>query len=354
MLNFANVFSQSSWTDRLYVESDYHIGYNIPTVKPIEYFITEHITGYQINIGLLSDGQKKWQHDYNYPRMGFGFYHSGLGNPDIFGDVNALYFYVDRYFFKQSSRFNIGNRLEYGLGYVSRVNNLQTNPFNTAISSHINVYLNYSLDAIVRITPLLQIKIGMGFSHLSNGRFYEPNKGLNFITTFAGLQYSLNDQVKYTAQNDVKEEDLSKNKFIITLGGGEKQIYRKRSDRYMVTALSTEYSRKVFANGYIGLAVNAYYDSSLGKELEYKGETSTNADKLRISLNISYEIQMGRFSYIFQPGYYLKNSFRIKNDMTNRLGLRYALTNHWLTSVTVKAHWLSVADFVEWGIGYRF
>lgn len=344
---------QSSWTERLYVEGNYHYGYLIPSVKPIEYFITEHIKGYQLNIGLLSNGNKKWQQEYNYPRMGIGFYHSGLGNPDVYGNANALFFYVDRNFFRQNSRFNLSNRLEYGIGYVSKVNDLQSNPYNIAISSHYNVFLSYSLQALVRLTPLLDFKLGLGFSHLSNGRFYEPNKGLNFVTSYAGLQYSLNEPSKCIAPSTPEEKETSKNKFVFTFGAGEKQLYRKRSDRYAVFALSTEYSRRVFRNGYLGLALNTYYDRSLLKELEYREIPSNESDCWRMSLNLSYEIQMGRFSYIFQPGYYLINPYKNIGKMSNRLCLRYAITDHWLTSITVKAHWVSIADFIEWGVGYR-
>ncbi|MDP4208012.1 MAG: acyloxyacyl hydrolase [Bacteroidota bacterium] len=348
----SNLYSQTSLKDRLYIEANYHYGFVMPHLDPIAYFINEHVNGYQVNVGILSTGKKKWQQDYNYPLFGLGFYHSGLGNTRIFGQVNALFCYVDRYFFRYNSRFNLGNRLEFGLGYINRKFDLQNNYFDIAIGSHLNTYLNYSLEGLIRIQPQLTMKIGVGMSHVSNGRFSEPNKGLNFLTTFAGFEYSFKEPLHYEGYSDIAD-DLPEHQFIVTLGGGEKQISRRLPDRYAALALSTEYSRKIFRNGYAGLSLNTYYDPSLIKEIELEGDTAKSSDCLRLSLNLSYEMKMGHISYLFQPGIYLKNAYSKIGNISNRIGIRYQIDRHWLAGVTIKAHWIAIADFIEWGVGYR-
>ena len=40
--------------------------------------------------------------------------------------------------------------------------------------------------------------------------------------------------------------------------------------------------------------------------------------------------------------------------ISNRLGFRYQLNSHLLACVTIKAHWLAIADFIECGIGYQW
>ena len=75
---------------------------------------------------------------------------------------------------------------------------------------------------------------------------------------------------------------------------------------------------------------------------------------IRISINLSYELKMGRISYVFQPGFYLKNAYVKTGMISNRIGLRYQINDRLLAAVTIKAHWISVADFIEWGIGYRW
>jgi hypothetical protein len=97
-----------------------------------------------------------------------------------------------------------------------------------------------------------------------------------------------------------------------------------------------------------------YDDPSLKKEIEMEGDTAKKGDNIRIALNLSYELKMGRFSYVFQPGFYLRNSYKKPGTISNKISLRYQWNHHWLTGITIKAHWLAIADFIEWGVGYRF
>jgi len=345
---------QPAFKDRLYFEAFTHYGFVMPHIKEIAYFIDDHVKGFQFNIGILSNGEKKWQSYYNYPRLGIGFYHSGLGNNDVYGQVNALYGYFDRYFFGMNRRFNLGNRLAFGVSYINKKFDLQDNYFDIAIGSHINVYINYSLEGMVKVSPKMQLKLGLGMTHLSNGRFKEPNKGLNLITSFAGLQYSLSDPSKLILPEPKENDEPGNNQMIVMGAIGEKQISRKYDYSYLPTALSVEYARKVSRTSWVGIAFTTYYDPSLKKEIEMAGDTAKNGDNIRMALNISYELKMGRFSSVFQPGIYVKNAYTKPGNICNRIGIRYQLNRQWLAGITIKAHWFAIADFIEFGIGYRW
>jgi hypothetical protein len=343
-----------TWKDRLYFEGELHYGFVMPHIKPIAYFITDHVRGYQFNIGLIANGSKKWHKYYNYPRYGLGFYHSGLGNDNIYGNVSALFGYFDRYFFRLNSRFNLGNRISFGVSYVNKKYDLRDNYFDVAIGSKINVYISYCLEGLIRVSPLVDAKFGLGMTHVSNGRFQEPNKGLNLITSFAGIQYSLKDPSLSLLTESNDTEEPGKNQWMVMGAFGNKQISRKYNYTFLPIALSTEYARKISRTSFLGLAFTTYYDPSLKKEIELEGDTAGVGDNIRISLNLSYELKMGRFSYVFQPGFYLKNSYTKPGTINNRIGLRYQLGHHLLAGVTIKAHWFAIADFIEWGIGYRW
>jgi len=103
----------------------------------------------------------------------------------------------------------------------------------------------------------------------------------------------------------------------------------------------------------VGLALNTYYDSSLKKELELDSTKASKGDLIRVSLNLSYELKMGKVSYIVQPGIYLKNAYTIPGSISNRIGVRYQINRHLLAAITIKAHWVAIADFIEWGVGYK-
>ena len=261
---------QPSFKDRLYVEADVHYGFVMPHISPIAYFITDHVKGFQLNVGIHTFGDKKWQQYYNYPRLGIGFYHSGLGNNEVFGQVNALFGYMDRYFFRADRRFNIGNRLAFGMAYINKKYDLRENYFDVAIGSHVNVYINYSLEGLIRLSPVTQIKLGLGMMHVSNGRFKEPNKGLNLITTFVGLQYSFHNPGTSIVAEPKETDEPGRNQLMIACSMGKKQISRKYDYSYTPTALSLEYARKVSRTSWIGMAFTTYYDPSLKKEIEMK------------------------------------------------------------------------------------
>ena len=125
-------------------------------------------------------------------------------------------------------------------------------------------------------------------------------------------------------------------------------------------ALSAEYSRQITYTNSIGIAFTAYVDKSLHKELEMEAQNTESArpdlqtsDFIRLALNLSYELRMGKVAYLIQPGIYLKNVYKKPGIISNRIGLRYYVNSRWTASVMVKAHWMAIADVVEWGVGYR-
>ena len=344
----------TSWKNRLYLESDFHYGFVTPHHMFITYFINDHVQGYQLNIGLHTNGEKKWHQYYNYPNIGFGFYHSGLGNKQVFGYTNALFYYVERFFFCQNKRLNFGNRISFGMSYNTKKYDIKNDNFNMAIGSKLNVFLSYCIEGMYRISPFLSLKLGVGFTHTSNGNFREPNKGLNLITAFTGLQYSFSDPAKTQTITSKGEDENGKNQFLITTALGRKQTDIITKQMVTPLALSVEYSRKISRTSWVGISINQYYDPSLKQKIESSGDTAALGDNVRISLNLSYELKMGRLSYVFQPGIYLKNNYLMDGVISNRLGFRYQLNSHLLACVTIKAHWLAIADFIECGIGYQW
>jgi hypothetical protein len=349
------LYAQTSPGKYIYIETNLYYGFVVPHHDFISYFIEDHVKGYQVNIGLHTSGNKKWQQYYNYPNIGIGFYHSGLGNNEIFGQMSAVFTYVERFFLKPHRTFNIGNRIAYGISYINKRYDINNNNFDMAIGSHLNVYLNYSAEGTWKITPQLTFKLGVGLIHTSNGSFHLPNKGLNLVTSFVGLQYSFQPISRIQPVNlREEEEEEGKNQFMIMFETGHKQIEITSTKTANPIALSAEYGRKIVRTGWIGSSINLYYDPSIQKKMEWAGGTVTKWNNLRLSLNLSYELRMGKLGYIFQPGIYLINKYTVTGVINNRLGLRYHINPHLVTSVTIKAHWFAIADFVEFGIGYRW
>ncbi len=354
-LLFSICFSQSSdWKKKLYFEGDFHYGFVTPHMEYISYFIKDHVTGYQLNVGLLTKGDKLWHQHYNYPKIGIGIYHSGLGNNQVYGNMTSLYCYIDRYYIRGNPRFNFGNGIDFGLTYVSKRFDAKNNYFDMAIGSKFNVFINYNINGTARINSQTYLKLGLGLMHASNGNYQEPNKGLNLFTAFGGLQYLINkpNQSDYIRSEEPKEQ--KRNHLMIMGALGRKQLTQQYNVKFTPLALSAEYSREITQTTMVGSSINFYFDPSLKKKLELENDTTTGNDLLRVSWNLSYELRMGKLSYVIQPGIYLKNPYTKSGKISNRIGIRYQLSPRLIAGITIKAHWTAIADFIEWGIGYRW
>lgn len=344
---------EASWKDRLYVEGNYHYGFMMPHSEYIAFFVREHIQGFQVNVGLWTDGGKSWHHSYNYPRFGIGYYRSGLSNRNIYGELNAVFAYVDRYYLNMQRKFNFGNRLSFGVGIINKRFDLENNSTNLAIGSNLNAYINYSLETSYRIFSNTSMKLGAGITHVSNGNYRQPNKGLNFFTGFTGITYTFQNQA--VRSSFIPEEDNSRHRFLLLASYGMKQISRKLDMSFPVYGISGEYTRLITGNSWGGAALTCYYDPSLEKELSLNDTVQTSsADRVRVTLNLAYELKMGRISYVFQPGIYLKNPFKQPGIISNKLSVRYQINSRLVAGVTVKAHWFAIADLFEWSIGYNW
>jgi len=342
---------------QLYFEGFYHYGFVVPHHDYMAYFINEHVQGFQLNAGIFTIGNRYWNKSYNYPRIGLGYYHSGLGNRNIYGQLNAFYLFVDRSFLNLNNRFNFGNRVCFGIGHISKTFDLYSNSYNVVVGSKLNVFFQYNLEGTLRLSQLIQMKTGFSITHSSNGSIKAPNKGFNLVTSFVGLQYSLSDQRKYFPKVQPANPDSSKNQFNTIVAYGWKSISRLHSFEYPVYALSLEYSRRVSSTGWLGLALIGYLDRSIKKEFEDQIITDSSfksSDYYSIALNPSYEMRMGKLSFLIQPGIYLKYSLKDYGLITNRIGLRYYIGKSWLAGVSIKAHWIAKADFIEWNVGYRW
>lgn len=340
--------------NRLSLGFEPRYGFVIPHHDYMGYFVNEHADGFQLNVGLNNTGTKAWHKSYNYPQIGIGFLRSGLGNDEIYGNMNVLYFYVDRKYLSLSNRLNIGNRIAFGPAYMSKQFDLKSNRNNIAIGSPINVFVQYDLTGYYQLTPKTTIRLAVGFMHASNGSTHEPNKGFNLITSGIGIQHSLTPHSSIIRSAPASLTDTSRANLSIAGIMGWKDISRFKEYLFPVYGITLEYSQRVSNTGWLGIVLSGYADQSIEEEFKLDGDTTfTSSDRFSAALNLSYEMRMGRLSFLFQPGFYLHHSFSPYGKVVNKLMLRYCMYNKLLVSMAIKSHWVAKADFIEFGIGYR-
>jgi hypothetical protein len=354
VLGQGSVSLVSAQFTRHYAYTGANYGFLMPHHDYMRYFLQEHVRGIDARWGMQLSGQQFWHLHYNLPVMGVGVYHGTTGNQDIFGRLTGVYGFVDRKFLPVHYPINLSSVFDCGLGFLSKVYDIGKNPYNVAIGSRVNVFLRYQVNLEYRLSRNIMLSAGLAFLHTSNGRFREPNQGLNMVMLNSGLRMGFN-RVGHSQRSRVDSMNYAPRRFQVHLLTGWKESSRLYPGVSWVQGLALEYSAKVSRRSRVGGGMSVYHDPSKIRHVSgIASEQQNSSEPLRLVTSISYELLMGRLSYILQPGVYLYGANAKYGRACNKIGFRYTFQNNLSLGVSIKAHWIAVADFVEWNMGYAF
>ena len=66
-----------------------------------------------------------------------------------------------------------------------------------------------------------------------------------------------------------------------------------------------------------------------------------------------YQFNMHRLMVPIEFGFYAYSKNKSVGFMYHRIGLRYQVSKHLLFNLTLKTHF-AVAEYIEWGLGWKF
>jgi hypothetical protein len=366
--------------------------------------ILNPITGTEFALEFQTQGEKAWHNYLNFPIIGIGASWLNLGNAEKLGNAFALYPYID-YPLWRTKHFTINIKAGAGISFLTK-NYYNTNTdslgntlpslvgTNAAIGSVVNVYFSGGGNIEIPIGKGLSFTADYTWNHMSNGSIIAPNTGLNLLNGFVGVKYSPNYN-KFTLPQKLPIKSLPQ-KFTteIIVSGGVRQLYYK--DNYLNSIPSKNPQLKLYpiasiclsifrplSNVYrMGLGVDAFYDGVYdGHEVLFMRtylQTNEFRNKIRMGVSWQHELMMGKLTAGFHLGLYLFNPIKnlepyvaAKKEALNkpliyaynidtedgwlytRASLKYALSKHIFASIGLKTH-LQKAEFIEWGLGYRF
>ncbi len=339
----------------LYVSVAGNYGYLAPHHESIKYFVEDNLRGFQIEGGWKTAGHKKWHHDHNFPKTGLGFYTSSLGNSAVFGQSRALYGFFQTEPDNPQQRIHLFQKFSFGVSHLSKKYNLYENPYNLAISTNLNVYLAYMAGLNVDLNQQIALHTGITFTHFSNGKVKEPNKGLNTLAISTGLSYKFHQNQASEIIKPSDQVNYYPNRWALVYAVGWKQFSRRVEGYFLTSSLALDYTIFSRPTLRIGTGLDLFYDSSAKALRAFDSEEMESGwEYFRAGLHLSYEFIIGRSSFLVQPGVYVFNPYNKYGHSYNRLAFRYRMTPKILTHVGIKAHFPAKADFLEWGIGYAF
>lgn len=253
-------------------------------------------------------------------------------------------------------------------------------PDNICIGSSENVYVGGNIYLKANISKHLDLNIGAGVCHFSNGATQMPNKGMNIAAPFIELTYKFNGpQIVPDAPKCVPEKPNKVDHQIIA-------TFSQRQKYYSVvgTGLSTQYvnhSHRVYGLSYSRLFVGSYkfrwgpslellYDESSNseakweqvanpqnsEEIRYYDHVHLASPKERFSAGISLkgEVKMPFGSYFANLGYDVIHSNEDDTRLYEILGAKFDITDNVFGVFGIRATRFSKAQFFCWSLGYTF
>lgn len=318
--------------------------------------------------GVQTAGQKAWHHVLNFPYYGVSFYNANFFDARELGYPTALFGFLGIPLMR-TERSSLGYELGFGLTYNWKPYDPYKNPFNLAIGSHHTVYIDASLYYSYDLSKRWQLKSGFSFTHFSNGATKKPNSGLNLVSPFVELNYALQDRpllVRQMPPPNEKHYELA-----LQLGAGKKQETYKNPDddelrtigSFSVINISAALLRQPGWKHKFGAGVDATYDTQGNLKVDYDTADglpvlykSTKAtDRMKMGIYGTYEFCIDRLSIASCLGLYaLRNKYDEEPPVLyQKFGLKYHLKNDMYFGLMVRARKFTVADVIEWNVGYR-
>ena len=276
-----------------------------------------------------------------------------LGNPfSVFAFYNVP---IVRY-----GRFSLNTNLSAGLSYAKLVHDPVTNPYNDIVGSHINLYLDVDLNLGIQLGERIDMTLGYGMTHYSNGRIHMPQKGLNNWGWLAGLSYTFggpDDPYKRAEFMYSELPEFESYEEIQVMGSvGVTDWYREEtgeSRHYFASSLTVDYAFRYNARSAITLGLDVMYDGSLEQAIKYTLPENVNTfQKMYLGGHFGYQFTIDKLTFLFNLGTYFKLYSYDRSFYFARAGGRLRLTDHLSAHICVKSRNGIRSDWIEWGLAY--
>jgi hypothetical protein len=324
---------------------------------------------YSLKYGIHTDGRQLWEQLYGYPVWGFGFYQAFyMHDNNELGSPLAIYSFIDlplKRYKKWSLDFEIG----FGLAGNWNTHTLREDGYYFPIGSYATVFIDAGLNATFPLGNHFYLTGGLTFTHFSNGAVKLPNLGVNMGGARIELQYTFKDRPAFIKNPIPKYE--KEWEWIALLAPSMRQVafeyFNETGDTvatafdYGILSFSTTLNRQISHKIKFGAGADVSFNTAFGADTVMVNGAPEKApfnaaEKILIGIYPSFELVLGKLSIIAQPGFYVYQTDIDGYDAPStyqRVGVKYHFWDHLVAGINIRAVNFSVADFIEWNIGYR-
>lgn len=337
--------------------------------------VIDYYQALNLSYGVQTDGSKEWHHIFNFPYYGVSFYNANFFNVDELGTPTALYGFMG-FPFKRNEKSMWGYELGFGLTYNWEPYDKYTNPFNVAIGSYRTVYIEANLFYQYHLSPRWDIRGTFAFTHFSNGGTKKPNSGINLVAPAIEVSYSFKDKpllIKKPQDPYGQHYELA-----MQLGMGARNLlYDNPNDKddpdeprgtadvmHSYFNVSAAVLKQTTWKNKFGAGFDVTYDESTnvkvtnpenGNEEPQVEFADKLSEKMMLGLFGTYEFTIDKLSVASYLGVLAlrKKGTNANPLLYQKFGIKYHFNNDMYAGLLVRAHNFSVAEVIEWNIGYR-
>lgn len=344
------------------IELNFFEGKVLKHTKTFKAPIPDQSNGAELNFVWQTDGRKAWQQRRHYPLWGIGIAYTNYGMDEVYGRCISVYPNL------QVSLVRINNfewtlKMGAGVGYVtkrfSRAPDWDT--INNAIGSHLNAYACFATDLRWHINRHWDVQAGVGFSHISNGAFRQPNLGVNLYSAQVGFRYF---PVNSRPHQIVSSLAALPNRWLahFRLGIAFNESGYADGPLYPDYLLTAWASKRYKSRNRIFIGTDYAYDSHIYAFLRNNEilQGDEKAHSWKGTVFVGHEWLIGAVGLQLQAGVYYRQAYLKLMPVYEKIGLCYYITRReqgilkeLTAGIYLKTH-LAQAELGEFGIGFGF
>ncbi len=364
-----------------FFEPELMIGKIIPASNNFVFPSTGTQKTIALNFGATNNDTTKWAKYYNYSETGFMLLYSNLGNNQVLGHQYSILPFVSfRVFNKLKNPFSV--KLGAGVSYFTTRFDSVSNPQNEIIGQQFTWDVKAFIYKSIYKKGGFKLKLGVGFSHESNGHTKLPNLGVNSPMASISGQFYNQKEDNYFHPKRIKRQNVSLKNYYITCEQGFGFHDQDETEGPEMGNLkpvhSSDLSAAILFNKHIKLRAGftyryykTYYDHIVDNDIPELIDNPVLSSS-NVNFYIGNEFLMGHMSIdvllginLYKPFYEKFNpgtelGLMLQKRLLTRIGMNaYLINTHKLpkhnlfVGANIKAN-MAKADFTEITLGYTY
>jgi len=332
----------------------YKTGALIAHRQTMKHLVQKRTNAFELEFSKQDTTDSFWSKRFRHPSKGFSFVFQDYGNREVLG-TSFSFFRFKKFPIIQSEKFGfLDFKLGNGISYISKKYDKNENIKNVAIGSHINGLVSFQLNWVKHFNRFY-LGTGLEFTHISNASIKTPNQGLNTLTALLTAGFNLQPRKVFHSKsfNDTSNFVRKTDSWLFHVFVGIKQNLPGHLESRNFGVLNLQ--------GLYRLRVSSIWDAEFGIDLTYN-EANRWLSEID-PLPVPQAFQIGAYSGLslslyntqiyFGLGAYGLNPVNPAGWVYNRAGIRVLTNENWNVAIGIRAH-VGIADYLEWGLGYRF